>query len=147
MGLGPGFFGLLNIFPLVCQQATSIQCVKYGNTYTWKSFCWHTGGGGGGGGIKYSGQGSFKVKKVTINKLLFLLKTIGIYPYQMSMILSSLKLLHICCFTLPFIKAQENLYKNVIENMFSFTFLCKFSCMRVWSGGGGGSGIHYSLKI
>ena len=23
----------------------SIQCVKYGNTYTCKSFCWHTGGG------------------------------------------------------------------------------------------------------
>ena len=48
MGLGPGFFELLNIFPPppVCQQATSIQCVKYGNTYTCKSFCWHTGGGG-----------------------------------------------------------------------------------------------------
>ena len=29
---------------------------------------------------------------------------------------------------LPFIKTQENLYKNVNENMFSFTFLCKFSC-------------------
>ena len=29
---------------------------------------------------KYSGQGSFKVKKGTIDKLLFLLKTIGIYP-------------------------------------------------------------------
>ena len=29
--------------------------------------------------IKYSGQGSFKVKKGTIDKLLFLLKTIGIY--------------------------------------------------------------------
>ena len=27
--------------------------------------------------IKYSGQGSFKVKKGTIDKLLFLLKTIG----------------------------------------------------------------------
>ena len=52
-------------------------------------------GGGGGGGvtslkhliskmdftaIKYSGQGSFKVKKGTIDNLLFLLKTIGIYP-------------------------------------------------------------------
>ena len=47
MGLGPGFLGPLNIFPPVCQQATSIQCVKYGNTYTCKSFCWHTGGGGG----------------------------------------------------------------------------------------------------
>ena len=33
--------------PPPCQQATSIQCVKYGNTYTGKSFCWHTGGGGG----------------------------------------------------------------------------------------------------
>ena len=30
--------------------------------------------------IKYSGQGSFKVKKGTIDKLLFLLKAIGIYP-------------------------------------------------------------------
>ena len=30
--------------------------------------------------IKYSGHGSFKVKKGTIDKLLFLLKTIGIYP-------------------------------------------------------------------
>ena len=64
----------------------------------------HGGGGGGGGrgggdcsnqnftslkhliskndfaAIKYSGQGSFKVKKETIDKLLFLLKTIGIYP-------------------------------------------------------------------
>ena len=30
--------------------------------------------------IKYSGQGSFKVKKGTIDKLLFLLETIGIYP-------------------------------------------------------------------
>ena len=30
--------------------------------------------------IKYSGQGSFTVKKGTIDKLLFLLKTIGIYP-------------------------------------------------------------------
>ena len=30
--------------------------------------------------IKYSGQGSFKVKKGTIDRLLFLLKTIGIYP-------------------------------------------------------------------
>ena len=29
--------------------------------------------------IKYSIQGSFKVKKGTIDKLLFLLKTIGIY--------------------------------------------------------------------
>ena len=30
--------------------------------------------------IKYSGQGNIKVKKGTIDKLLFLLKTIGIYP-------------------------------------------------------------------
>ena len=30
--------------------------------------------------IKYSGQGSFKVKKRTIDKLLLLLKTIGSYP-------------------------------------------------------------------
>ena len=46
-GLRPWVVGLLNIFPPVCQQATSIQCVHYGNTYTGKSFCWHTGGGGG----------------------------------------------------------------------------------------------------
>ena len=31
-------------------------------------------------GTKYSGQGSFTVKKGTIDKLSFLLKTIGIYP-------------------------------------------------------------------
>ena len=37
--------------------------------------------------IKYSGQGNFKVKKGTIDKLLFLVKTIGIYPLQVSMIL------------------------------------------------------------
>ena len=30
---------------------------------------------------------------------------------------------------LPFIKTQENLYNNVNENMFSITFLCKFSCI------------------
>ena len=30
--------------------------------------------------IKYPGQGSLKVKKGTIEKLSFLLKTIGIYP-------------------------------------------------------------------
>ena len=30
--------------------------------------------------MKYSGQGSFKAKKGTIDKFLFLLKTIGIYP-------------------------------------------------------------------
>ena len=29
---------------------------------------------------KYSGQGSFMVKKGTIDKFLFLHKTIGIYP-------------------------------------------------------------------
>ena len=37
--------------------------------------------------IKYSGGGSFTVKKGTIDELLFLLKTIGIYPQQVSMIL------------------------------------------------------------
>ena len=47
LGLRPWIFGLLNIFPPpLCQQVTSIQCVKYGNTYTCKSFCWHTGVGG-----------------------------------------------------------------------------------------------------
>ena len=30
--------------------------------------------------MKHWGQGSFMVKKGTIDKLLFLLKTIGIYP-------------------------------------------------------------------
>ena len=44
-GLRPWVFGLLNIFPPLCQQATSIQCVKCSNTYAGKSFCWHTGGG------------------------------------------------------------------------------------------------------
>ena len=34
-----------------------------------------------------SGQGRLTVKKGTIDKLLFLLKTIGIYPKQVSMIL------------------------------------------------------------
>ena len=43
MGLGPGFGAAEHLSPPVCQQATSIQCVKYGNTYTCKS--WHTGGG------------------------------------------------------------------------------------------------------
>ena len=38
-GLRPWVFGLLNIFTPLCQQATSIQCVKYGNTYTSKNFC------------------------------------------------------------------------------------------------------------
>ena len=42
-GLRPYVFGLLDIPPPVRQQATSIQCVKYGNTYTGKSFCWHMG--------------------------------------------------------------------------------------------------------
>ena len=31
--------------------------------------------------LKYSDQGSFKVKKGQIDKLLFLLKTIGIFQY------------------------------------------------------------------
>ena len=45
-----GFWAAEHLPPsLLCQQATSIQCVKYENTYTGKSFCWHTGGGGGGG--------------------------------------------------------------------------------------------------
>ena len=30
---------------------------------------------------------------------------------------------------LPFIKTKETLYKNVNENMFSFTFLCRSSCI------------------
>ena len=44
-GFGPWDFGLLNISPPppLCQQATSIQCVKYGDTYTGKSFCWQRG--------------------------------------------------------------------------------------------------------
>ena len=50
-GLRPWVFGLLNNPPPVCQQATSIQSVKYGNTYAGKSFCWHTGGGGGGNDV------------------------------------------------------------------------------------------------
>ena len=37
---------------------------------------------------EYSGQGSFTVKEGTIDKLLFLLKPIGIYPKQVSMIIS-----------------------------------------------------------
>ena len=37
-GLRPWVLGLLNISP---------PCVNYGNTYTDKSFFWHTGGGGG----------------------------------------------------------------------------------------------------
>ena len=41
---------------------------------------------------KYSGQGSFTVKKGTIDKLQFLHKTIGIYPWQVSMILYDSKL-------------------------------------------------------
>ena len=39
--------------------------------------------------IKYSGQRSSKVNRGTIDKLLFILKPIGIYPYQMSIILLS----------------------------------------------------------
>ena len=38
--------------------------------------------------IKCAGQGSFKVKKGTIDKLLFLLKTISIYPSHVSIIQS-----------------------------------------------------------
>ena len=34
-----GFWAAEHLSPPVCQQATSIQCVKYGNTYTCKSFC------------------------------------------------------------------------------------------------------------
>ena len=30
----------------VCQHVAFIDCAKYVNTYTGKSFCWHTGGGG-----------------------------------------------------------------------------------------------------
>ena len=30
---------------------------------------------------------------------------------------------------LPIIKTEENMYKNVNENMFPFTFLCNFSCI------------------
>ena len=64
-----------------------------------KAFAGTRGGGGGGDcftrnfislkrliskmdftAIKYSGHGSFMVKKGSIDKLLFLLKTIGIYP-------------------------------------------------------------------
>ena len=37
-------FWAADISPPLCQQVTSIQCVKYGNIYTGKSFCWHTGG-------------------------------------------------------------------------------------------------------
>ena len=44
MGLGPGFSAAEHLPPPLCQQATSIQYVKYGNTYTCKSFCWHTEG-------------------------------------------------------------------------------------------------------
>ena len=40
-----GFWAAEHVPPL-CQQATSIQCVKYGNTYTGKRFCWHMGAGG-----------------------------------------------------------------------------------------------------
>ena len=37
--------------------------------------------------MKFSGQGSFIVKKGTIDKLYFFVKTIGIYHFQVSMIL------------------------------------------------------------
>ena len=47
-GLKPLVFGLQNIITPLCQQATSIQYVKYGNV-TGKSFCWHTGWGRGSG--------------------------------------------------------------------------------------------------
>ena len=39
--LALGFGAAEHLSPL-CQQATSIQCVNYGNTYTGKSLCWHT---------------------------------------------------------------------------------------------------------
>ena len=39
MGLGPGILAAEHLPPPpLCQQATSIQCVKYGNTYTSKAF-------------------------------------------------------------------------------------------------------------
>ena len=38
--------------------------------------------------IKYSGKGSFRVKEGTIDKLLFLPKTIGIYTQQVLIILT-----------------------------------------------------------
>ena len=43
-GLRPWVLGLMNIFPRLCQQATSRQCLKYGITYTGKGFSWHMGG-------------------------------------------------------------------------------------------------------
>ena len=39
--------------------------------------------------IKYSGQGSFKVKKRTIDKLLFSLKTIGIALHRLHLPIAS----------------------------------------------------------
>ena len=39
-----GFRAAEHLFSPLYQQATSIQCVKYGNKYTCNSFCWHTGG-------------------------------------------------------------------------------------------------------
>ena len=42
--------------------------------------------------IKFSSQSSFTVKKGTIDKLQFLLKTTGIYQWQRSMIISTTKL-------------------------------------------------------
>ena len=45
MGLGPGFFGLLNI-PPCASKPLPYNVYKYGNTYTGKIFCCYTGGGG-----------------------------------------------------------------------------------------------------
>ena len=47
-GLCSWVLGLQNIVSPLCQHATFIQCVKYGNTYPDKSFCLHMGGGGWG---------------------------------------------------------------------------------------------------
>ena len=45
MGLGPGFWDAEHLSPPppVCQQATSIQCAKYGNTYMQKLLLAHGG--------------------------------------------------------------------------------------------------------
>ena len=50
-GLWSCVLGLQNIVPPLCQHATFIQCVKYGNTYPDKSFCLHMGGRGWGDGV------------------------------------------------------------------------------------------------
>ena len=42
--LRPVVFGLLNIFPPLCQQVTAIQYLKCGNTYTGKTFAGTRGG-------------------------------------------------------------------------------------------------------